>query len=322
MAKRLLVRVFLSTLAGAVVALGCGATDDEGTRRPTPTQGPPTPTPLPICQGIDVPAGLGARAFTWKQPGGADAGTQLFTTLPSEGGSFGVLPSLADSGLDPGGRTMGIPPGFCLTAGLQDAEGIADVKIGVTPENQLIPGHFVIGLKPLLDYICLKIELDTVQGKLFCNGSTSVGVDTRTTALAGVTRSTDDVVENMIGDSAPPGSMILIVQQQLGRINNDGPQQLFANCADLPPCATGEGVGERFNCYRPTEEVAYTTGTVFGMKGSTPLLAPDETTMGTTGEPFDCSAWTETDGPGQLALGLIDFDTLGGDVSNGLRIDD
>ncbi len=316
MVQRFLLSVLMSSIVGII---GCGATDDEGVRKPTPTQGPPTPTPLPICQGLDVPPGLGARAFTWEQPGGGnDAGTQLFSTLPAGEGVFAFLPSLQSGfGLDPGGNTTGRPPGFCLLAGAPDANGVASVTIGVTEENQLIDGHFVIGIKPILDYICLKIELESVDGKLYCQGRDE-GIDTRTTAAAGVTPFEDDVLEFSLGDSAPAGSLELRVRQQQGRINNFGPTQVYQSCVDLPEC----GPGERFNCYRPEAEVSYTTGTVLGMKGDTPLLGPDLMTPGISGEPFDCDAWTTTDGPGRFAQGLVDFDATGGDVATALRIDD
>ncbi len=314
-------RTLLALIVGCMLAagIGCGGTDDESQLNPTPTQGPPTPTPLPICQGLSVPAGLGCRAFTWNQPEASNSsGTQLFSTLPDEAtGGFNFLPSLVGNGIDPGGNFDDLPPGLALLAGLQDPiTGIAPVTIGLSEEDQPVPGFVIIGIKPLLDYICLKIDLETVQGELYCNGSDSAGIDTRITAPAGITPQSDDVIEIGLGDATLPGGLLLRVTQQQGRILQASDPR-YETCFDLPECEPGQ----RFDCYRPRQEVAYTTGTAFGMKGDTPLLdAQGE--MGLAGEPFDCLAWTQVDGPGQLVQGLADFDALGGNVATALRIDD
>ncbi len=318
MSNRILVAVLIS---GLVAVVGCGESNDEAILMPTPTQGPPTPTPVPICRGIDVPAGLGARPFGWTQPESAeDSGTQLFSSLPMPGG-FDFLPSLLADGLDPGGKFTDIPPGLCLLAGAQDpVTGVAPVTIGVTPENQLAPGFVVIGMKPILDYICLKIELESIQGRLFCTGSDSEGIDTRVTAVEGVTPEEDDVLEFGLGDSVPPGALEFRFIQQQGRIRQ-GASAIYEECFELPECGPGLDDDDRFDCYRPRTEVVFTTGRVFGMKGLTPLL-DSEGAEGLSGEPFDCAAWEQLDGPGQLVQGLVDFDSLGGDVATALRIDD
>jgi hypothetical protein len=322
MAYRALTAILV--LGVVTVGIGCGGTDDESVFVPTPTQGPPTPTPLPICQGLDVPTGgLGCRAFTWTQPeNSTESGTQLFTTLPTASGeAFDFLPSLiADTGIDPGPNFDTLPPGLALLAGVPDpVSGEAAVTVGVTEENQIVPGYVIIGIKPFLDYICLKIELATVEGTLFCNEGSSPGVDTRITAATGITPTEDDEIEFRLGDTAPQGSLFLKVIQQQGRIAQSSDPR-YASCLTLPECAPGE----RVDCYRPAQEVAFTTGTVFGMKGNTPLLsaAGEE---GFAGEPFDCDNWTLVDGPGQLVQGLADNDSLApppSDVATALRIDD
>lgn len=321
MAYRVLAAVLV--LGVLTVGIGCGGTDDESVFFPTPTQGPPTPTPLPICQGLDVPAGLGCRPFTWTQPeNNNNSPSQLFVTLPlPDAGGFNFLPGLAASGIDPGPNSPDLPPGLALVAqGFPDPiTGEVGVKIELTEENQLAPGFAVIGLKPFLGYVCLKIELATVEGTLFCNESTSPGVDMRITAATGVTPTSDDLIELRLGDTAPRGSLFLKVIQQQGRIDQSSDPR-YATCFTLPEC----GPGERFDCYRPAQETAFTTGTAFGMKGITPLLNA-EGGEGISGEQFDCTNWEMVDGPGQLVQGLVDNDTLApppSDVATALRIDD
>ncbi len=314
-------RFLVVMIIGGVLAagIGCGQSDDESRLMPTPTQGPPTPTPLPICQGVDIPNGLGCRAFTWTQPeSGNTSGSQLFSTLPQPGG-FNFLPSLFPEGLDPGGNFMDLPPGLALLAGVPDpVTGIADVTIGVADQFQMEPGFIIIGMKPFLDYICLKVEIASVQGQLFCNGSDTQGIDTRITSAAGITPQDEDVLEFPLGDTTLPGGLFLRVTQQQGRIMQASDPR-YETCFNLPEC----GPGERFDCYRPVQEVAFTTGTVFGSKGDTPLWAGPGGPEGLSGEPFDCGAgWTQTDGPGQLVQGLADFDETGGNVATAFRIDD
>jgi len=313
MSNRILLGLFAALLASSI---GCGGTNDEKNFFPTPTQGPPTPTPLPICRGIPVPPGLGCRPFTWNQPTtSTTSGTQLFSTLPIPSGGFNFLPSLLGNGIDPGGAFDELPPGMALIAGVPDADGVASVTFAVAEENQLEPGFLIIGVKPILDYICLKIELATIEGTLYCDG-TEEGLDTRITAAAGITPSEDDVIELGLGGPSPPGSAFFKVVQQQGRISQ-GSDPRYETCFTLPEC----GPGERFDCYRPAQEVGFTTTTVFGMKGDTPLLNADGG-EGISGEPFNCADWTTVDGPGQLAQGLVDFDTAGGNVATALRIDD
>ncbi len=315
MANRFLAAVLIG---GMAVAIGCGGTDDESVFLPTPTQGPPTPTPLPICRGVDIPAGLGGRPFTWTQPEASDfSGSQLFATLPRADGTFNFFPVAAAGGLDPGGRFIDVPPGMCLVAGQPDQDGVATVTIGVAEENQLAPGFLVIGVKPISDYICFKLDLATVEGTLYCNGSDTQGVDTRITAGPGVTSPEEDVIEFDLGDSASAGSVILKVIQQQGRIRQSSDPR-YETCFTLPEC----GPGERLDCYRPRQLVGFTTGTVFGTKGLTPLLNA-EGGEGLAGESFDCASWTTVDGPGQLVEGLADFEPLaGGDFTTAFRIDD
>lgn len=323
-------RFLVATLIGAVLALGvgCGGTDDESVLNPTPTQGPPTPTPLPICRGLEAPAGgLGCRAFTWQQPAAsATAPTQLFTTLPTGNPStFIPLTTLADNGVDPGPNFRELPPGFALLAGVPDpVTGQAEVTIGVLPENQLDPGFFILGIKPVLDYICLKLDLATVEGTLYCDGDER-GVDTRITGPAGLISQDEMVItplvdEERFGDPAPAGALLLRVVQQLGRIDQ-GSDPRYETCFTLPECEEGQVK----DCYRPRQEVIFTTGTAFGMKGATPMLDSD-LEEGVTGEPFECGVgWTMSDGPGRLVQGLIDYDTNAAptfDVSTALRLAD
>lgn len=318
MAKQFLIAVFVGALLA--IGSGCGGHDDESIFMPTPTQGPPTPTPLPLCEGLNVPPGLGCRPFAWQEPDSSNnSPTQLFSTLPTaDPNVFNFLPSLAPAGIDPGGNFIDLPPGVALVAdGFPDpVSQIVGVNIDILPQNQPIPGFVIIGLKPLLDYICLKIELESVEGKLYCGGSTEEGIDTRITAAAGVTPAEDDVIEFPLGNSAPPGSLFLKFRQQQGRIPQ-GARARYENCFTLPECAPGQ----RLDCYRVVQEVAFTTGTAFGMKGTTPLLN-SQLTPGLSGEPFNCSAWETPGGPGMLVQGLVDFDNIGGNVATALRISD
>lgn len=331
MANRFLVAIVIGGLLA--IGAGCGGTDDESVFMPTPTQGPPTPTPLPICEGIVVPPGLGCRAFTWQQPeSNPNAGTQLFTTLPGVGGAgFVFLPALAPNGIDPGGNFIDLPPGLALVAqGFPDAiDGTVEVRVELKAQDQLAPGFVVIGIKPILDYICLKIELETQEGTLFCDADDTGGVDTRITAATGITSPLEDVIEFPVGDSTPAGSLVLRVRQQQGRIKQSSSPN-YETCFTLPECpGPDEPVDNeddrRFDCYRPAQDVIYTTGTAFGMKGLTPLLNADGG-EGVSGEPFECGlAWTVTDGPGMLVQGLVDNDANAPpprDVATALRISD
>lgn len=316
MAKRFLMVAMASALL--VAGVGCGGTDDESIFQPTPTQGPPTPTPLPLCDGLDVPSGLGCRAFAWRQPESSTTSpSQLFTTLPGNpAGTFDFLPAMAPNGLDPGGNFIDLPPGLALIAdGFPDpVTGEVGVKIDVLEENQREPGYFIIGVKPILHYVCLKIELESVEGTLYCAGSTTEGVDTRVTAAAGETDPADDAIELGLGDSSPPGSLLLKFRQQQARIQQANDPR-YGRCFELPDCQPGE----LSDCYRAVQEVAFTTGRAFGMKGTTPLL--DASGMeGMPGEPFNCNTWTTPGGPGRIVQGLVEFDRDIGNVATALRL--
>ena len=320
MAYRVLAAILV--LGVLTLGIGCGGTDDESVFFPTPTQGPPTPTPLPICQGLEIPAGLGCRPFTWMQPeNNNDSPTQLFITLPlPNAGGFNFLPAMNNNGLDPGPNFPDLPPGIALLAGSPDpVTGEAPVTIGVTEENQLEPGFVIIGVKPILDYFCIKIDLATVEGTLFCNEGSSPGVDMRVTAETGFTPFEEDVIELRLGDTAAQGSLFLKFIQQTGRIRQSSDPR-YPTCFDLPECEPGQ----QFDCYRPAVETALTSGTAFAMKGNTPLLNGDGG-EGVSGEPFDCNNWTQVDGPGRLVQALVENDPTApppSDVTTALRIAD
>jgi hypothetical protein len=68
--------------------------------------------------------------------------------------------------------------------------------------------------------------------------------------------------------------------------------------------------------FGPVETVIYTTGIAMATKG--------EDVITVTGESFDCSAFTQTDGAGMIVQPSAVFNPLapGGDVANGSRFAD
>jgi hypothetical protein len=235
------------------------------------------------------------------EAGNNASGTQLYFSSDTAGNGPAGLSIVLES--------------FQLVASAPDANGVAQVRLVGPPFDE--QGRVIMRIKPILDFICLRFDPETSTGVLYCNGSSGIGVDTSTTAPAGVAPPSATVREFDLGDSSPPGSMILRVVQQQARIN-EGPDANPQTCSILPDCAPGE----TRNCYEPPFEVAWTTGTAFATKGETDLLVVGSEGLGVTGQPFDCDNWQVEDGPGRLVQGLVDFDPIASNVASGVAVSD
>lgn len=323
MSKQTGLHAFALILATSL-ALGCGDFQDDV--RPTPTRAPTStpdpnapPTPTPSCGGSGgVP---GCRNFTWTQnQGNSTSPTGFFASVDLVG-------NVGNAGLT-GGFKLG---SFFLQAGPGDDQGVSEVRLIGPPESDTEP-NIIFFVKLLVDAQCLRIYPETSEGELYCDGRSGQGVDTRLTAPSGTFRRDqprDQTWETDLGDSAPPGSMVLRVEYQLARASegDNANQDACLTFPECEPCTNFPNCPSEQvkNCYQPRETAVFTTGTTTVMKGDIKLQVPGDPLPppGVTGEPFDCSNFQMGDGPGRLVLGQVDYDDeLVGDTAAALRLSD
>jgi hypothetical protein len=144
----------------------------------------------------------------------------------------------------------------------------------------------------------LCVRIDSCSGFIDCDGGTAVDTlmvqDSNGPDLNGLPVS----LTTGLGEVGPPGSMQLDCMQTF---------------VQLDP---GEGDDCLALEYPAAQRVIYTTGTAeaFFVNGA-PKIGTGR--IEGSGEPFDCTSWAVTDGPGQLVMTyLVEEDRRAGDVAN------
>jgi hypothetical protein len=176
-----------------------------------------------------------------------------------------------------------------LVGGRIDADGTAPVEIAgpVLYSAPILGGQFVV--------MCVRVE--SCRGFVDCDGGTPV--DTLMVQDSNGPGRTDLPVTltTGLGEDAPGGAVQLDCLQAFVQLD---PGQSDCSTAVFPPA----------------RRVVYTTGTAeaFFLNGA-PKVGTG--TIRGHGEPFVCSAWQSTDGPGQLAATfLVEEDPRAGDLAN------
>jgi cysteine-rich repeat protein len=177
-----------------------------------------------------------------------------------------------------------------LAGGSIDAQGVAPIDVsGPTYYSApILNGQF--GL------LCVRI--DSCSGFIDCDGGSAVDTlvvqDSNGPGLNGL----DVSITTGLGEARPAGAMQLDCVQTFVQL----------------------GPGEGDDCltidYPAAQRVIYTTGAAeaFFINGA-PKIGTGRI-LG-SGDPFDCSSWTVTDGPGRLASPyLVEEDPRAGDVAN------
>ena len=315
MVVRSRIAVFVLVLAGSL-AVACGDFQDDS--RPTPTPGPtstrspddPSPTPTLPCPASDD--ALGCRVFSWSQNQENEiSGTGFFASVDVGGGDAGNVGANFVLG------------SFLLVAGDGDESGVFPVEL-IDPAASGAGSPFILHAKLLVDALCIRLYPETSSGELYCGGRSGQGVDVRVSAPGGDyprDQPRDQTLVTDLGDSAPPGSLLLRISFQQMRAS-EGPNADPKFCLSAPEC----GPTDARNCYEPAAQGVLTTGTAFVEKGERMLRLPStagqEPVPGLMGEPFDCTTWQRGDGPGRLVLPLTDFDPAFGNTAAALRLSD
>ena len=182
-----------------------------------------------------------------------------------------------------------------LVAGAPDADGVADVTVDgpVYYSAAILGGTF--------GRLCVRI--DSCQGFVDCDGGTPVGVQVVQDSHGAGINGGPVVTTTGLGD-APPGAVELQCQQTFVQLDP----------GVMTPCENAD--------YPPPALVVYTTGmTEASFENGNPKIGTGM--ISSSGESFQCSAWTTEDGPGVLAGAyLVEENPQAGDVANVNRLDD
>jgi cysteine-rich repeat protein len=183
-----------------------------------------------------------------------------------------------------------------LLGGTLDAAGVAPVEVDgpVYYSAAILGGQF--------GTYCVRI--DSCDGWIDCNGGSPVGVLQVQDSNGPGMNALPGMTETGLGEDAPAGAVLLDCQQTF---------------VQLQP---GEGDDCPAAVYPPSVRTVYTSGTAeaFFVNGNPKI---GSAAIELSGEPFDCSAWGTTDGPGQLVgTFLVEEDRQAGDLANANRIDD
>jgi cysteine-rich repeat protein len=146
------------------------------------------------------------------------------------------------------------------------------------------------------------VRIDSCSGFIDCDGGSPVDTLMVQDSNGPGRNGLPPTITTGLGDDAPAGALQLDCQQSYVQI---GPG---ADCASA--------------VYPPATRVVYTTGTAeaFFLNGN-PKVGNGRIRAG--GEPFSCSAWQTTDGPGKLAATFMDEENAqAGDTANLTLIDD
>ncbi len=238
---------------------------------------------------------IAARPTPTATPGVEGLGLREFTIwsppVPASIGSKTVRTGFFTTGLAGGNAAGNFTVGpLKLRAGAPDANGVASLTLAET-------AIFGYAIPPAQNQVlCWRLE-PAEGGFIACNGGRPV--DTILTEQGGATPPPADFRTEQ-GNPGPAGSALLWVRRQI---------------TDTQPPGTDCTTVDFDQAAGPPVLTAFTTGTASVTKGSKQL------TM--SGEPFDCSQWTVSDGPGMLVNTFTGFDTrAGGDVANVLRLAD
>jgi hypothetical protein len=183
-----------------------------------------------------------------------------------------------------------------LVGGRIDAQGIAPVTV----TGPVIYSAAILGGQ----FGTLCVRLDSCTGFVDCDGGTPVGTlmvqDSNGQGASGrpITITTGQ------GSDAPPGAVELDCRQSFVQLD----------AAQGSDCATA--------AYPEAQRIVYTTGAVqaYFFNGA-PKVGSGEIAL--SGEPFQCVAWSTTDGRGKLAgTFLVEDDPRAGDVAQVNLLDD
>jgi cysteine-rich repeat protein len=188
-------------------------------------------------------------------------------------------------------------------AGSIDLAGGTIATAGVAPVGVAGPIYYTA---PILggQFGTFCVRIDGCSGFIDCDGGTPVDTLMVQDSNGAGHNGLAPTVTTALGDPGPAGALQLDCQQtfvQLGPGEGD----------DCPAAA-----------YPPPTRIVYTTGTAeaFFLNGN-PKVGSGAIRFG--GEPFSCSAWQTSDGPGQLAgTFLVEEDARAGDTANLALIDD
>jgi len=188
-------------------------------------------------------------------------------------------------------------------AGSIDLTGGTIGAAGVAPVELVGPTYFSA---PILggQFGTFCVRIDHCGGFIDCDGGTPVDTLMVQDSNGAGRNGLPPTITTGLGDAAPAGALQLDCQQSFVQL---GPGE----DADCPAAA-----------YPPSARIIYTTGAAeaFFLNGN-PKVGSGAIRFG--GEPFSCSGWQTTDGPGQLAgTFLVEEDPQAGDTANLALIDD
>jgi cysteine-rich repeat protein len=183
-----------------------------------------------------------------------------------------------------------------LVGGAIDPEGVAPLTVEgpVHYSAAILGGQF--------GTLCARI--DSCTGFIDCTGGSAV--DTL-----------------MVQDSNGPGRGGLPITVTTGLGEDGGPGAVLLDCTQaIVQLGAGQGTDCTVASYPPAGRIVYTTGRAeaFFVNGA-PKIGTGA--IEASGEPFSCSGWQTTDGPGKLAATfLFEEDPQAGDTANVVVLED
>lgn len=265
---------------------------------PTPTEVSATATATEVSPATETPTQSTADTATPTATPTVEEEATETPTVPSSGlgvreltvkrpGSTFNTSALGgvDVSLDPW-----LPATLKLEAGTPDESGIALLQL----KEDVILGWTVIDTS----VACMKLLAAGSTGTVACNGGVPQSV-VMTADSNGEGSNGPITVMTGQGDPSPPGSLYFTLTRSV--------------TVNLPP-------GSSVETCLTTDYTATEPGVFTSDNGKAVLLNPaqggTELELDKTGQPFDCSDWTNPDGAGQLSGPVIGFDQAIGDVAN------
>jgi hypothetical protein len=222
----------------------------------------------------DEPLGTREFPFVWAGPG---AGASDFLNSITGGSSVDAAVGVhSDGALE-------------LTAGPAAADGSRPISQDATVT-------LGVGILAGNGAFCVRFYPTPNAGALHCDGGAKVGVATTLDNATGTALPTDVDVAFGVGADGGPGASLLLLNASLLQISG-GPQE----------CLTRDWSADVVN------PIPFSTGNVIGTITSANGVAGTAVVMGRDGENFDCSRWTDSDGPGVLqAMPFLSPNSPGG----------
>ena len=213
---------------------------------------------------LELPTGteLGTRRFPIVFSGPNSGTTDFFNSVVNASSVEARLGVVADGAL-------------LFTAGAAD-------ETGAVPVSQDADVRIGFGLQGGTGSFCARIGPSS-GGTLHCRGGVGVDLTAEVDNADGTATPADMTVRFGRGVDGGPGSLSMFLSASLTTV--PGPP------AD---CLTRDWSGD------PTYPLPFTTGTSTGTITSADRVVGSNLVMSRTGENFDCSRWTDTDGPGIL----------------------